>query len=613
MARRKVLSSALQPVAEVDASKLPSDQIKIIETAEKVAEINEKKTVKEAVEPAPAIDISAIVSQAIQASQEAQKETLEAAIAAKDAQLAEALKAQETALKAEIEEYKTQVETIKASSMEQLSEVTTALKSTQSELEQAKESEAKIAGLFKLHGVSKPVNERKTPALNTVTTTDSDSYKGAVKEYQEIIEQSDLVLKQSAKGNPIWMRDFRRGDEFVIANRGAIIKDLESFARKNGLLQGKNLTVKEAATQISDVPGGFLQTLSSIIRTTHRPGYVFWQFAQTEFNYLKSEGTTVLVQRAAYNPASVVPSDWQLSGGGSFVAIDSNVQQISTGTVPIVLQEYGLGKGSGYTTEMPPISLPSFVLAYSMIDLIGVLERNLGQNYAQFEERTIRSLYNGTSAIVYNNQSQVVTSPSAITTSVAQSSGVITKEFLVDLFAYMNSLLVEPFPDGCYALVLHPLAVAQLMQSLQTIFRVLTPEDLSALSTILNPTVIPPENGSRVSGYVGKYYGFHIFQSNGFGVGNVGSEGVQSETILSGSKTTRTSYAFGNSAVGRGVGTPMEIRQNEITNYQRINSYIWRSEEGFAALDVDPTGYNDTSAVPQQLRVFQVRTTDVIV
>jgi hypothetical protein len=57
----------------------------------------------------------------------------------------------------------------------------------------------------------------------------------------------------------------------------------------------------------------------------------------------------------------------------------------------------------------------------------------------------------------------------------------------------------------------------------------------------------------------------------------------------------------------------MQIRQNEVTNYQRLNSYIWRSEEGFAALDVDPIGYNDTSAVPQQLRVFQIRSTDAAV
>jgi hypothetical protein len=142
------------------------------------------------------------------------------------------------------------------------------------------------------------------------------------------------------------------------------------------------------------------------------------------------------------------------------------------------------------------------------------------------------------------------------------------------------------------------------------IWRILTPEDIEALSGILNPTVIPPESGSRVSGYLGTYYGFHIFESNAFGVGSAGTEGVQNETILTVSTKTRTSYAFGNSAVGRGVGTPMEIRQNEITNYQRLQTFIWRSEEGFAALDVDPIGYSDSSAVPQQLRVFQIHTTD---
>jgi len=613
MARRKASAvPELVRVAEIDSSKLPTDQVKIVETAEKIAEINNKKVVKENVEPQ--VDVASVVQQAIKAANKAQEIKLTAAIKAKDAQLDAAIKAIEERKEDEIAELKAVVEELKASSNEQVAAVNEVLKTTKSELETAKENEKRIADLFKLHGSANPVKERKTPALNTVTTTDSDRVFGSLSDLESIQNSTQLVLKQSSQGNPIWMRDFKPVDHFVRENRKQVMNDLEVFAKKNGLLQGgsvNGMAVKEAATQISDVPGGFLQTLSSIIRTTHRPGYVFWQFAQTEFNYLKSQGTTVLVQRAAYQPSSIVPSDWLLSGGGSFTAIDTNLQQISTGTVPIVLQEFGLGKGSGYTTEMPPVSLPSFVLAYSMIDLVSVLEKNLGQNYAQFEERTIRALYNGSSAVVYNSASNVVTSPSAIVTSSATNdSGIITKEFLLNLNAYMRSLLVEPFPDNNYALVLHPLAVSQLMQSLQTIFRMTTVEDVAALSNILNPTVIPPENGSRISGYIGTYYGFHIFQSNGFSVGVTGNEGVQTETILSGSKLTRISYAFGNSAVGRGVGTPMEIRQNEITNYQRLNSYIWRSEEGFAALDVDPTGYSDTSTVPQQLRVFLVHTTD---
>jgi hypothetical protein len=82
---------------------------------------------------------------------------------------------------------------------------------------------------------------------------------------------------------------------------------------------------------------------------------------------------------------------------------------------------------------------------------------------------------------------------------------------------------------------------------------------------------------------------------------------VQTETVSGGSNTTRSNYAFGADTIGRGIGTEMEIRRDTNDNFGRVGRYIWRSEEGFVAMDVDPTGYSDTSEVPQQLRVIDVR------
>ena len=83
---------------------------------------------------------------------------------------------------------------------------------------------------------------------------------------------------------------------------------------------------------------------------------------------------------------------------------------------------------------------------------------------------------------------------------------------------------------------------------------------------------------------------------------------LQTETVAAGAATTRTNYAFGANTIGRGIGTEMEIRRDTNDDFQRVGHYIWRSEEGFVAMDVDPTGYNDSSPVPQQLRVLDVRT-----
>ena len=141
-----------------------------------------------------------------------------------------------------------------------------------------------------------------------------------------------------------------------------------------------------------------------------------------------------------------------------------------------------------------------------------------------------------------------------------------------------------------------------------------TPQDLEVLANMFSIST-GQESGPAdfAASYRGKYGNFHIFSTNAYATGAVGAagtagEGVQTETIAAGSATTRTNYAFGANSIGRGVGTPMEIRKDTNDDFGRIGRYIWRSEEGFVAMDVDPTGYNDTSAVPQQLRVIDVRT-----
>jgi len=622
MNRAKVQKEIKQlvKVAEIAPHPLP-DGVRVVEASEKIAEVNNKKIVKQniqavqqsVVEQAKPIDIAAIVSKAVQAAMLAQEGKVAAALKSKELEIKQAVAAKEAEFQAEVEKYEKSLEEIKESSAQKIKQAQEEILSKQKEVAESKEHEKRIADLFKLHGKAHPAKEMKMPSVNTLLSASRDRLEGTIAVLENLRQESQPYTKTSRSGAIYTCQNFVPIDNFVRQNREQVIKDLETHARKNGLLLGPNganeKIVKQAATQISDIPGGFLQTLSSLIRTTHRKGLVFWQFAQTEFNYLRGEGSTVEVYRSAYQTPGTVSSDWLLSGGGSFSVVSTNVAQIQTGIVPIVLQEWGMGATSNNYNQ--PVAISSFVMLYSMINLIAVLERNLGQNYAQHEEVQIRSLYDGSSVVVYNSRSNIVTSPSSIVTSSATAeSGTVTKEFLTNLFSYLYSLQVEPFPDGNYALVLNPQAVSELKNSLLLLWRVVTPDDLEAVSNILNPTVIPPESGSRVSGYLGTYFGFHVFESNAFGVGASGQAGVQTETILTASTLTRTSYAFGNSAVGRGVGTPMEIRQNEITNYQRLNTFIWRSEEGFAALDVDPTGYSDTSAVPQQLRVFLIHSTD---
>jgi len=79
------------------------------------------------------------------------------------------------------------------------------------------------------------------------------------------------------------------------------------------------------------------------------------------------------------------------------------------------------------------------------------------------------------------------------------------------------------------------------------------------------------------------------------------SEGVQIETIGSTPGVlTLTS--------GRGVGIPIEIRQNKIINYQRPME-IRTAEEGFASIDVNPTGSFDYQKTLSQWEISKPRDT----
>ncbi len=174
----------------------------------------------------------------------------------------------------------------------------------------------------------------------------------------------------------------------------------------------------------------------------------------------------------------------------------------------------------------------------------------------------------------------------------------------------MQGNLTPTLPDGCYFLALHTKALAQLQNDFDKYWNPPTPNDLQQFVNMFNYSMYEGDS-ARVSGYHGQHCNFHIFATNSFSLGAPGTEGVQTETLGVGATTTRTSYAAGIDTIGRGIGTPMQIRKDTNDDFQRLGRYIWRSEEGFVAMDVDPVGYNDTSTVPQQLRVFQVRTTDV--
>jgi hypothetical protein len=349
------------------------------------------------------------------------------------------------------------------------------------------------------------------------------------------------------------------------------------------------------ATLKANVLPVLLDYLSMAMRETHRGRYVYWQFPFYELELGKGPGDTIQVGRLRWITEATSIADRTLTPGTTLTA---NRQNITIGSVSIVLAERGLGSGVPATSQ--PIAIPEFVTAYSMINLENAVARVLGHDYESWEDLSIRSRYAGTTRVVYNNRQSVTTVPVSLT---AGADGTMTENYLNELYAYMSGLQIPTLDDGCYVLVLHDKALAQLKNSMRILNRYLDQASLEEL-TLLFQAASNREQG-KVSGYAGTICGFHIFSTNAHSMGALGTEGVRGEILGVGSTITRSSYAFGVMAVARAQGMQAEIRMDNMNDFGRLQSFTWLSHEIPGYLDVDPA-----IAADQQLRCIDIRTVD---
>ena len=482
------------------------------------------------------------------------------------------------------------------------------------ELASAKQSEDVLAGLGKLLGKSETKSEKSSmqmPNVNKLTSVHSDRLDGRLAEFMSVRDSSGVQYRQTPKGLvPMyptykldsWMSELRNDKK---AFKNFLEVEMTEFGKKHGLFRGNKMITdgeRRAATTSADIPGGFLEVLSSIMRVNSRPGLVFWQFPTTIHQYDRGEGDTIQIPRAAYPAIATDSNERLLSGGNTYVPIDSSNQRVRTGVVRMNLNEYGRGR-----SEAPPISIPTFVETYSMLPLMSILQRDLFYDYYNWEDLIIREQWRPTSKVYYNNGDEIVTAASSVTVG-----GQMTRKFLGAVYTQLANDRVIPLPDGNYGLVTNPTAIRQLKNSLDQYWLAPSESEIEALS---NMFLMDYPNGEdlKIQNYRGLYEGFHIFETNSFANGGAGTEGVASETNGdSTSSVVRTSYAFGYAASGRGIGgTGVQILFDEKTDFGRIDRAIWQSYEAHGPLDVDATGYNDTSDVPQETRVFKINTFDV--
>lgn len=436
------------------------------------------------------------------------------------------------------------------------------------------------------------------PMVNTHLEANRDSISGILRDYQDVIENSlSATWVSKITGFAVKQRYNGDSDRFLRDNRDLIRREMERHAKSHGLLRGNHGVITRAATQQADVPPLFLSYLSGVIRLTHTEQFVWHQFTKDELELGQGPGKTIEVSRDRYIPKPSSVSDRVLDPA---IPLTASRQNLASNSVVITLEECGLGKSG--VTGAEPIGIPQFLSAYSLRSLENIATNVLGHDYQRWVDFSIRTQYSATTRIVYNKRGNIALIPGGVGTG---DDGTLTETFLNSLYGYMTGTLQIPV-DGrnCLYLVLNPMALIALKNSFaarQRYMDRLSLEELTNLMSAVNNIEMP-----TISGYVGTFCNFHIFQSNAAGVGNAGSEGVQTETLGVGATLTRSSYAFGTNAVARAKGMDVEIVSGEVTDFKRTNSYIWYSHEKTAALDVDPAINSE-----QQLRVVVIRTVDI--
>jgi len=605
------IQAATLKKAEKLGMKAPADAVKDVANSNQtglVRDVNATETEEVETPPTPVVeaqptftiaDLNSAITQAVTS-----------ALAGLQEQTKEQIEAAKKQASTEVEKAKAEADAKLAELQKQAAQQINAI---QEKLEATEQDKQALEGVFKLNGRANP---EKQVNFNQYTNPNKSEPQGAALEILNLLNQSKASYVMHNGLNAV-QRDTKEVSRFINECRtqadksgsNSWLKDIEAYAKAHGYLNGNRDVQAQAGATTGAAglaPNAFLDILSAMMRESHNQANVFWQFTTTVFDPTSAPSKNILIPRTTYLDAPTAAADYLLSDTTTFNAIpyvtgsSSDAQSLVITTVPVGIGEYGLGKSGATGTR--PVYIPEFHLATSLIDLMAALDISLMQNYYAFENFMIQAEFQKATTIYYNNGG-VATSTAADV--VAGSGGLMTKEYLDSVYSLMLVGQIPAFPDGCYGLVINPYARAQLLQSLGNTYRAPSPEQVSALTSMMRAAT-GVEIG-RVSGYMGMYCGFHIWVSNTIGVGAPTTNTVNTVTLggALGAKTTNDSFAFGIGSVGRGIALPMEIRPSGLNQFGRGESYIWLSREGYSAIDVD-----SSSSAPsgQQTRVVRART-----
>lgn len=452
--------------------------------------------------------------------------------------------------------------------------------------------------------------------INTTYLPSSAEPQGAARDFVDMLQNPQYTPRTHVfdDGEPVEQLDSRQIDRFFRENRVHVMRDMERLMKGNGLLRGSSDIGRDSQAGptlgvAGSIRDAFLPFLSSLMRSTHQPRYIFHQFATERLELGRVPGTTILVPRYQWLDDPIDLEDYLLDSSLFSASISPESQALQMLTTPVQLFGYGLGKGSRMGTR--PIAIPEFIQASSLVELQNALYDRLGQNYNAFEDLAIRRIFQQTlqnpANIYYNNGGEVTSTPSVIT---AGRDGTTTEEVLNSLASEMTRRQIPTYGNGLRMGVINTYSTTQLKNSLGDKLRANTESEIQEITNILNAGTLG-DSLVKPNGYIGSYCGFMLFESGTIGIGLPGqpnSDGVTNNIYGAGTSfVARDNLFFGPGVVGKGTSLPMSIRMDDSGSFGTKMRFIWRSMEGWGSLDCTSTNPG------QQDRVLVLRNSDRLI
>lgn len=521
---------------------------------------------------------------------EAVEQAQESVSAAQVLELANALKAE---MENQKEAHKAELERINAEREAEVARVKAEAEATRKELEEKTTLANVMTDLNKLLGKTGGAEEKKPLVVE-------GSGSAELRTYERLIESAPKTIVTSSRVGRILQRDTRQADAYFRKNKESIRGGIEAVMKEAGFLNGGITNITTESLTIAQIPSVSFEYLSSMIRTNRYHDLVWHQFANLYSVPGVSPRMVASIPRYPYNARPASYLDRILTPG---TALSNNVRNTTEQLKNAVVQECGLGKDD----DNAPLGVSEFVEAMSLVDLEGIVERNLGIDYQSWKDTWIYTTYFAANTILYNNGNTVTSTAGDIATG---DDGTMTRDFLIRLYAWMRTRKIPTYQDGCYALVTHPVAAAQLLSQLKDNERYFGQDMAASVASMLSRSTQNEGLGGELSGFLGKIDNFWIFTTNAHSValeaGDPGAANVAFDATV-GTQPTLSSIAFGRDAVAWGTSLPMQLREESATSFNRMLRLIWISHEFCTDLDVNEIS-NTAGRLDSERRVVQIRT-----